>query len=108
MRILLAFLLIVGLSFYIMASSLSRMVGDFLFEERVSASRSGLETLAVRLSPLLRARDTEALRREMVAYGSEAEGRVLLTDQSGKVQLDTYGRMNGQRLEIPEVTGILV
>lgn len=108
MRILLAFLLIVGLSFYIMASSLSRMVGDFLFEERVSASRSGLETLAVRLSPLLRARDTEALRREMVAYGSEAEGRVLLTDQTGKVQLDTYGRMNGQRLEIPEVTGILV
>ena len=81
MRILLAFLLIVGLSFYVMASSLSRMVGDFLFEERITNDRAQLEILAERLSPALRGRDMDSLRHEMLLSGSEMGGRVLLLDE---------------------------
>ena len=108
MRILLAFLLIVGLSFYVMASSLSRMVGDFLFEERITNDRAQLEILAERLSPALRGRDMDSLRHEMLLSGSEMGGRVLLLDENGKVQLDTYGTLNGQLLTVSEVKSILV
>ena len=108
MRILLAFLLIVGLSFYVMASSLSSMVGDFLFEERVTTERAQLKMLADELAPLLSDRDMDALRGEMVRFGGEMGGRVLLLDGRGKVHLDTMGTMNGQLMHLSEVKSILV
>ena len=91
---MLAFLLIVGLSFYVMASSLSSMVGDSLFEQRIRSDRTSLETLATRIAPLVAASDAQALHSQLLAAGGELGGRVLLLDQNGKVQLDSYGEIN--------------
>jgi len=84
------------------------MVGDFLFEERIASERARLEMLAEKLSPELERRDMEALRQEMVLSGIEMGGRVLLLDEWGKVQLDTFGTLNGQLLSYSEVKSILV
>lgn len=105
---MLAFLLIVGLSFYAMAGSLSGMVGDYLFEQRIRSDRAGLESLAARVAPLLKSSDVAALHTQLSAAGGELGGRVLLLDQNGKVQLDSYGEMQGMRLEYPEICNILV
>lgn len=105
---MLAFLLIVGLSFYAMAGSLSGMVGDYLFEQRIRSDRAGLESLAARVAPLLKSSDVAALHTQLSAAGGELGGRVLLLDQNGKVQLDSYGEMQGTRLEYPEICNILV
>ena len=105
---MLAFLLIVGLSFYVMASYIGSMVSDSLFQQRIRSDRASLETLAVRIAPLLARSDAPALQSQLLAAGGEMGGRVLLLDQNGKVQLDSYGEMQGVRLDYPEIATILV
>ena len=90
-----------------MAGSLSSMVGDYLFEQRIRSDRSGLETLASRIAPLLRSSDAASLHTQLSAAGGELGGRLMLLDQSGKVQLDTFCELNGSRLELPEVVSVL-
>lgn len=91
-----------------MAGSLSGMVGDYLFEQRIRADRSQMEALAVRIAPSLYRSDAAALQEQLSTAGGEMGGRVLLLDQYGKVQLDSYGEMAGVRLQYPEVVNILV
>ena len=105
---MLAFLLIVGLSFYVMASYIGSMVGDSLFEQRIRSDRASLETLATQISPLLAQSDAPALQSRLLAAGGELGGRVLLLDQNGKVQMDSYGEIQGTRLQYPEIASILV
>ncbi|MBQ4074698.1 MAG: HAMP domain-containing protein [Clostridia bacterium] len=91
-----------------MANSLSGMVGDYLFEQRIRSDRVSLETLAARVAPLMAESDAVALHDQLLAAGGELGGRILLLDQNGKVQLDSYGELYGNRLQYPEVTNILV
>jgi two-component system, OmpR family, sensor kinase len=105
---MLAFLLIVGLSFYVMADSLTGMVGDYLFEQRISGDRVNVEKLAVQVAPLLASADMPNLYKILVAAGGEIGGRMLVLDRSGKVQADSYGELNGTRVSYPEVTSVLV
>ena len=91
-----------------MASYIGSMVSDSLFQQRIRSDRASLETLAVRIAPLLARSDAPALQSQLLAAGGEMGGRVLLLDQNGKVQLDSYGEMQGARLEYPEIATILV
>ena len=104
---MLAFLLIVGLSFFAMAGSLSSMVGDYLFTQQIRADRTGLEMLAVKISDDVYQGDVDALRSQLSLASGEMGGRIMLLDENGKVQLDTFGEMNGERLQYPEITNIL-
>ena len=97
-----------GLSFYAMAGALSGMVGDYLFEQRIRTDRANLETLATRISPLAARNDAAALRSQLISSGGELGGRVMLLDQYGKVQVDSYGELCGTRLQYPEIVNILV
>ena len=97
-----------GLSFYVMATWVGGMVGDSLFEQRIRSDRASLESLAVRIAPTLAQSDAPALQRQLITAGGELGGRVLLLDPNGKVQLDSYGEIQGTRLEYPEIVSILV
>jgi len=98
----------VGLSFYVMANSLSSMVGDYLFEQRIRSDRVSLETLASQISPLMAKSDARALHDRLLSSGGDLGGRIMLLDENGKVQVDSYGEMQGMRLEYSEITNILV
>ena len=91
-----------------MANSLSSMVGDYLFEQRVRSDRVSLETLAARISPYMARSDAQALHEQILSSGGELGGRILLLDENGKVQVDSYGELHGVRLQYPEITNILV
>ncbi|MBE5787530.1 MAG: cell wall metabolism sensor histidine kinase WalK [Clostridiales bacterium] len=91
-----------------MANSLSGMVGDYLFEQRIRSDRVNLESLAARIAPDMAESDAPALHQQLLAAGGELGGRLLLLDHMGKVQMDSYGEMYGVRLQYPEVTNILV
>ena len=67
-----------------------------------------MEALATRIAPLMARSDAAALCSQLRAAGGEMGGRVLLLDQNGKVQLDTYGEIQGVRLDYPEIVNILV
>lgn len=91
-----------------MASTLSGMVGDSLFEQRIRSDRASLETLASRIAPLMADSDAQALHSQLLTAGGELGGRILLLDANGKVQLDSYGEMYASRLQYPEIANILV
>jgi len=91
-----------------MANSLTNMVGDYLFEQRIRTDTVNVESLAVRVAPLLARADTDALYEELSAAGGEMGGRLMVLDRYGKVQVDTYAALNGMRVDYPEVASVLV
>ena len=97
-----------GLSFSVMANSLTSMVGDYLFEQRIRTDGASVESLAVRVAPLLARSDTDALYQQLTDAGGELGGRLLVLDRDGKVQVDTYAALNGTRVTYPEVANVLV
>lgn len=107
-KILLAFLLIVGGSFYVMATSLTSLVGDYLFEQRIRADRISVEKLASQLAPLLDSAKAQELTDRLKEAGGELGGRLMALDADAKVQFDSYSELNGVRLQYPEVLGILM
>ena len=105
---MLAFLLIVGGSFYVMATSLTSLVGDYLFEQRIRSDRVSVETLAGQLGPLFQTAQSSVLTERLKEAGGELGGRLLILDTDGKVQFDSFSEINGVRLQYPEVLGILM
>ncbi|MBQ6951130.1 MAG: HAMP domain-containing protein [Clostridia bacterium] len=87
---------------------MSSMVGDYLFNQRIRTDRTGLESLAVRIARDVDNSDVSAIRESLSIAAGELGGRVLLLDENGKVQADSYGEMNGIRLEYPEVANVLL
>ena len=95
------------MTFYAVATSLINLVSDYLFQTKISAETSTVESLSVRLAPLLERGDAQALHEEMLAAGREMEGRLLVIDSDGKVQADTFSELNGLRMGQPEIVSIL-
>ena len=105
---MIAFLLIIGLSSLVMAGTLTNMLGRYLFEQRIRADRASLDKWAVQAAPLLSRADTRGLSQTLDRAATELNGRLLVLDKDGKVQLDSYRQANGMRLQYPEVVSILV
>ncbi len=84
-----------------------RLVGDSLFQTKTNAEVATVENLAVQFAPLLSAKDTQSLYEQAIESGRELGGRILILDADGKVQVDTFSRLNGMRLTLPEVVSIL-
>ncbi len=106
-KILLAFLLIVGASFYVIATSLIGLVGDYLFEQRISADRLNVEKLSTQIQSLYLANETKELQNQLTQAGGQLGGRLMIVDKDAKVQYDSFSELLGRRLQLPEVLGIL-
>ena len=63
---MLAFLLIVGVSFAMMASSLTNLVSDYLYEQRIRQDSLSVEKLATTLAPLFQSAKADALQDALV------------------------------------------
>lgn len=107
-KVMLAFFLIIGLSFLVMAGTLINMLGEYLFSQRIQADRAGLEKWAVQAAGYLTFADAGGLDDTVRRAGAELGGRVLLLDAQGKVQADSFQTAQGRRLDYPEVASILV
>ncbi len=101
------FLLIICISYYVVATSLIRMVGDSLFDEKVRAEQSTVAALAVEFAPLWERDDTDVCYDALLEAGRQTGGRLLVLDMDGKVQLDTFSEYNGMRLYLAEVSTLL-
>lgn len=108
MKILLAFLSVIGLSFVFMAGTLTNMLGKYLFEQRIRADRAGLEKWAVQTAPSFYRADIERLSAAVRQAGAELGGRVLALDEDGKVVADSFQALHGARLTYQEVASVLV
>lgn len=106
-KILLAFLLIIGVSFAVMASRLTGFVSNYLYEQRIRQDSLSVEKLATTVAPLFQSVSSDELSETLLSAGGEMGGRLLVVDADGKVQYDTYALLMGMRLELPEVLSIL-
>lgn len=95
------------MSYYAVATSLIKMVGDSLFDEKVRAEKSTVTDLAVRFSPLWATERTDVFYDELLEAGRQTGGRLLVLDMDGKVQIDTFGEYNGMRLALGEISTLL-
>ncbi|MGI6698780.1 MAG: ATP-binding protein [Christensenellales bacterium] len=107
-RMVMAFLLIIGLSFLLMAGTLTNMLSNYLFRERIRQDRAGLEKWAVQTASSLYTANSIQMNASVLQASGELGGRLLLLDADGKIHVDSFGLLNGTRLSVPEVVSILV
>ena len=97
----------VGVSYFAVATSLISLVGDYLFADRRARDQASTEKLAVEVAPLYQGARMDALQTLLTTSGGELGGRLMVLDEFGKVQADSYSELNGSRIELPEVSAIL-
>lgn len=97
-----------GVSYFAVATSLISLVGDYLFADRRARDLAATEKLAVEAMPLYRDARIADLLALLAEAGGELGGRLMVLDENGKIQADSYSELNGARVELPEVSAILV
>jgi len=103
----LAYLLIICVAFYVVTASLIRLVGEYLFSQKVSDEQRIAGELAAAIAEPLNAKDAERLYSDVLSLSEAAGGRVMVLDLYGVVQADTYSEYNGMRLLRAEVAKVL-
>ena len=106
-KILATFLLIIGISFAITAALLTGLVSSTLYQQRTRQASLSAERLATSAAPFFAAAQTEPLLASLTTAAGEMDGRILLLSPDGKVQLDTYGLLEGTGLTLPVMTQAL-
>lgn len=106
-KILLAFFVIVGLSFAVAATNLTGLVRGYLFEQKTREDSLLTEKAAAAAAPFFDEADPEGILRVLEENAQSIDGRLMLIDQDGKVQYDTLREMSGHRLQLDEVLQVL-
>ena len=91
-----------------MASSLTSLVSNYLYTQRIRQDSLSVEKLATAVAPLFQTSAADSLTEELVSSAAEMGGRLLIVDRNGKVQADTFQELNGIRLQVPEVLSVLM
>ena len=90
-----------------MATLLTRLVSDRLFEQRTRQDSLSVERLAVMAAPFFASARMEELQSALDDAAAEMGGRLLVVDRDGKVQADTFGLLYGTRQPLPEIIAVL-
>ena len=106
-KILLTFLVIIGVSFAITAALLTGLVSSTLYQQRTRQASLSAERLALSAAPFFAAAQMEPLQESLALSASEQGGRILLLSPDGKVQLDTFSLLEGSRVVLPEIDRVL-
>ena len=104
-KILIAFLLVIGASFYLVAASTIRRVGDSLFEDTVRAQLTHVSQLATTLGE--RDLPADPFYQQLLEAARQSGGRLLVVDENGKVTFDTFDERCGTLLALSEVYSVL-
>ena len=104
---MLTFLIILGASFAAMAALMTGLVSSTLYAQRTRQASLATEKLAASVAPFFAAASLSDLEEPLQNAAADAEGRVLLIDAAGKIQLDTLSLMEGERIKVPEALSVL-
>ncbi len=107
-KILLAFFVVVGISFFVAATNLTGLVSNYLTQQRTRDDSQAAENMAGVFGPMLQTADSATLNYRLKESADGLDGRLLLLDTDGKVQYDSFNDLCGQRLAVPEVLRVLM
>ena len=102
----LSFVIILAIAFFVAIVMTSRILESNLLEIRVFDSAQKVNDISTAVTYDFVNHNSQSLYNYAVSQGLAANGRILLLDSSGIVQLDSYSRLNGTKmgnLEIYEV-----
>jgi signal transduction histidine kinase len=97
----------VFVAFFWIATSLIRLVGEYLFMEKIREGQRIAEDAAEQLTEAWALSDADALYSSAVRIAAENDGRVLVMDLNGVVQTDSASEYTGQYLVFQEVASVL-
>ena len=106
-KILLAFFVIVGVSFFVAATNLSGLVRGYMFDQRKREDTVLTERAAETAAHSFFTVSAEDVGRILAENADAMNGRLMLIDMDGKVQYDTFQTLCGSRLQIEEVLQVL-
>ena len=106
-KILLAFFVIVGLSFFVAANILTGLVSDYLFNQRKRDDSLKTEKLALSVAPFFQSVSASELNDMLEDNAAAMDGRLMLIDNDGKIQYDTFQNLCGQRIRVDEAIRVL-
>lgn len=106
-RILVAYLLIIGVAFSVVGVSLLQLVGEYLFTQRVRDDQRVADSLAEQMREPMAALDVDAMYSFAAEICADGLSRVLVLDRYGVVQIDTLSALNGTRLQSVEAADAL-
>lgn len=85
----------------------SRIVEDSLLNQRVNQRMQEVNDFSVNVSGPLSRTDAESLYESAIAQGRDISGRVLIVNESGIVQIDSFSVLNGAQITSREVVEVL-
>ena len=90
-----------------MAALLTGLVSSNLYAQRTRQASLWAEKLAASVAPFFASADLDALSDTLDSAAADVEGRILLIDSQGKVQLDTLSLLEGTRTSSSEAIAVL-
>ena len=104
---MIAFLLVIGASFYLVAASTIRLVGDSLFEDTIRSEMTHVAALSAALGEQMETDSADAFYQQLLQAARQTGGRLLVVDMDAKVTYDTYDERCGTRLALAEVYSLI-
>ncbi len=106
-RIVAAYFLAIAAALYVIFILVSGVVEDYMVQRAASEYIEEVQNYSVQAASLLNKSDSESLHTLAKEIGNELDGRVIIVDNRGIVQVDAYSILNGQKLNQIEVANVL-
>ena len=100
-------LVIVGISYSIVANTVIYTVGKYLLDEHEKQQVIQVAKMGETIATLYKNLNVSAIQTKMEDYQNTYNGRAILLDCYGKVQIDGKKQLNGKELLLPEVVSVL-
>lgn len=100
-------MLVIGISFYLVAASTIGLMGDSLFKDTIRQQMSSVSQLAVTLGEHIGRETADAFYQRLEQAARQSGGRLLVVDMDGKVIYDTFNERCGTLLSLGEVHSVL-
>lgn len=106
-RIVAAYFLAIAVALYVIFIFVSGVVEDYMVQRAASEYIESAQNYSVQAASLLNKSDSESLHELAKEIGTELNGRIIIVDSRGIVQVDGFSILNGQKIKQKEVMSVL-
>ena len=106
-RFIIIYLSVIIVSFVTVTIVAARIVEENLVSQRVGERMKQVSNLSTSISPLLNDANAQSMYTLALEQGRELSGRVLVLNNAGIVQIDSFSKLNGKQIKTKEIVDVL-